>query len=347
MNIYGVKSSSECYSVSSFMDDMNAGRLSKEKIMEKCEMIDCVSIRRMSEPEICENYGNSKMKMLGSQGIPGAAKNKLFYEVQTIMKNYYSGQIDKEDLKEKIAEYVTSYAGVSMGKDDHYSKVRTSTVISDVYEYFSRVNTRAAVHLNQEEASDFWTECGVKHKGMDSYSASKGTVYYNAKYYYKCEEIQNFFQDTLDELAEQFGVTKTDYDAIAKNTQFSLDGGLTFNGVWNWQQYQTNHYWMKLENSTYIIDNNFVPPNDFVYAYTNNVDQDNAKGILNYMKGKDNADVVDSKSEMLLMELRYGREISWGQDSKIKDFLNEKGWNFLIPSKGYFQENIFRMVLVA
>lgn len=334
-------------SVKKIMDAFRKGELNRETLQKNSKDVLEISMRQLSHEEICETYGNIKFRELKPGGIYNWEKNRLFDETTSIMKDYYAGKIDQDEVKAKIKNYVEEFAGPS---DGVYSKQQITQVLADVYEYFTCANTRQAVAKNNEEAKSFWIDNGMKKAGTDFYSIHKGTVYYNAKYYYQCEEMQAVFKETFDEIADLYEVQSVDYSAVEKNTSFSLDGGLSFNGVWNWRQYQTNHYWMKSENRTSIIDNDFVPPENFVYAYTNYLSKENIEQVRKYVKTNSSENKSDQdleqKAKILLMEVKYeyGRSLLSHKDSKISQVMKNHNWDFLVPSGKANYRDYFRML---
>ena len=306
-----------------------------------------VSFAQITESYVSETYDKSKLRAIGDAGIPGAEKDFLFYATASLMKDFYSGEIDEDDVKKQIYEYVKQYTVGCLGKDDHSSKVKVSAVMSDLYEYLSRANTRQAVNANQNAASEYWKSNGAKETGVDRYTAVKGAVYYDAKYYKQCERMQDLFKNTLDDIADQYGASKVEYEYIEKNTKFIVDGGITFNGVWNVCQYQTNFYWMDYERTTEIVDNDFVPPEDFIYSYTNLIEEKSAKSLLEYIRNADgdkDANATEGKRNLLLMELNYGKRVGKTDTKKIDDFLKDLNVNFLKSSKTNIFGDYFRMV---
>lgn len=288
-----------------------------------------LSVKEM-DIEACGTYENMKSMSCFFN------KNRLFYETSSIMQSFYNGEINKEDLKQTIEGYVQGLTGGLTNFQTSYAAGMVKEKLSTVYEYFSRANVRCAVNKNNEEAESYWKEVGCK-----------GSVYYNADYYYKSEEIQEFFRNTLNEIANMYGVDEIDYEALEKNTRFSLDGGLSFNGAWNWSHLQTNHYWMGKSNA--IINDEFVPPKDFIYAYGNSLSENDIEGVLKYAKSKQTDNNPDNQAEQnqnakkLLIEIKYGETFSWGKNSMISQSFEKEKWRFLMPPQDMFG-SYFRML---
>lgn len=321
-------------------DNYNESNL--KRIGINCDSFEKIDLLSFCKIDVPNTYSKSDLKAIGENGLSTSSKNVLFYSTYELMKDYYEGSIDKEGVKNQIFDYAKQYVGTYSESKTHEDKVRITSAISDLYEYVSRANTRNAVNMNQKDAKSYWNENGVREKDDDTYSSLKGTVYYDSKYYRQCEDMQKLFRDTFNEIADKYGVERAEYETIEKNTKFSLDGGITFNGVWNHSQYQTNHYWMEYEKKIDIVDNNFVPPENFKYAYTNDITKKSAKKLMDYIKQFDNSE--SKKSNNLLMELNYGSNSQKQNSKKIKEFLRGINVEFLISTKTNSFGNYYRMV---
>lgn len=319
-----------------------------KKSGKNCDTFEKIDLDQITKAYKSDIYQKNGLSPIGEIGIVGQARNALFYHSTSLLKSYYAGDIDFDEVKKQIYDYVDQYTVECRGKSDHESKVKISAVLSDLYEYLSRANSRQAVDKNQNEAIKFWNASGAKETGLDDYSATKGAVYYDSKYYRQCEDMQQMLRSTFDEIADQYDVKRVEYETIEKNTVFSLDGGITFNGVWNHHQYQMNFYWMDYEKQIGIVDNGFVPSDGFVYAYTNDVSEDSAKKLWNYIYGKESEKSdkmnADSKKKFLLLELNYGNKSIKTDQKKINDYLKGLKVDFLTSTHTNSFGNYFRMV---
>ena len=306
-----------------------------------------LSVKGIQFEEGCGTYENIKVSM---KDISYVERNRLFHETTSIMQQFYGGEIGKDDLRQSIENYMKEFAGSSGEGENRYAADRGRNALSTLYEYFSRANVRCAVSKNQEEAEAYWVAHGVKTADMDHYCKVQGTVYYNADYYYKSEELQQFFRDTLNELADSYGVEQVDYKMIEKNTIFTPDGGLSFNGVWNWTVYNTNHYWMVVERRNSVVDNDFVPPKNFVYAFTHCVSKENVDDVVRHarieQKDMESGKRANSRYRILhfLMEIRYGGAFSLGKHKMTDKNMKNENWGFLMPSRNNPFQNYYRMV---
>lgn len=215
---------------------------------------DCVelSLESYTIPIGCETYEKIKSQM---KSLPCFAHNKMFYETAEVMKDYYDGKLQKDEVKEIFKEYFYHAIGEPSDTDHVYQQKRATQALAELYEFFSRANTRAANNLNAQEAKELLAGSGVSVSGY---------VYYNADYYWQCEEMQEMFREAADELASEYGAETVDYEYVEKNTKFVLDGGITYNGVWNATAEQ-NNYTGNMRGAG-ITDKEAAPPKGFMYC---------------------------------------------------------------------------------
>ena len=74
-----------------------------------------------------------------------------------------------------------------------------------------------------QEAERFFSETGLRKDTGDYYGNHKGIIYYNSDHYFACESMQTVLRNTLDEMAQKYGVDKPNYER--------LNEGRTFAGV--------------------------------------------------------------------------------------------------------------------
>ncbi len=232
---------------------------------------DCVEISMdaCKIPVDADNYEEVR-KMLKSQnsGKIAPLENRMFYETYEVMKDYYAGKLDRDEVKDIFKEYFYHY----MGKDTslagtegdggaqkavmytNYKTQMATRYLAGLYEHFSRANTRNACAQNSEEGKALMEDHGMSWNG---------TCYYNADWYYACEEMQELFRQTADELADEYGADHVDFKYVEENTRFTLDGGITYNGVWDAVKWQISH--AGPVNGRFQ-DQNMAPPRGFVYC---------------------------------------------------------------------------------
>lgn len=214
---------------------------------------DCVeiSLEKIEVPAGSDNYNDIRAQMQAISLVPG---DRMFYETMDVMSDYYGGKLTQEEVKNIYKEYCYHMFGTAEQAQHPYRKEQIGRALSEMYEYFSRANTRAANNQNYAEAKEI-----VDANGMNM----SGTTYYNSDYYYACKEMQELFWEISDELAEEYGTNKVDFAAVEKNTRFTLDGGITYNGVWSWNSWQNNSNGM--EKTSYLTEDAAEPPRGFRY----------------------------------------------------------------------------------
>ena len=157
-------------------------------------------------------------------------------EMREVMAGYYSGEISKEEVKEFFMEYCSP---VFVG--------RSETAILNVYETFLNANYEEAVRACIKE--------GEKYYGSDRY-----TLYYNADYYYKAEEIHELLKEAAKEHGEKYGL-EIDASKRDENFQGKMDaaGKPNFNEKWN----------LLVANNVVgrMMDINAAPPEGFSFFY--------------------------------------------------------------------------------
>ena len=243
-------------------------------------------------PIPCENYNN--LKNSGAGSILGW--NTIFHESFDVMKEYYAGRTSCED----VSEYIRSLCHFSTS-----SKSQITESLSVIYEHMSRANTRNAVNQNMKEAEKLFSDTGLRKDIGDYYSDHKGIIYYNSTYYFSCESMQSVIKSTIDDIAQRYGVEKPEYDKL-ENKQTFIDGGITYNGVWNHETFETNHYHTMSDMS--FIDNDYSPKDEFIYceASIRLSEEHSSDGLQSIVKDYVNANLLNTdsgKTHSILMEL--------------------------------------------
>ena len=311
---------------------------------------DCVEISLDSYeiPPDADNYEEvrSMLKTQGSSKIISCG-NQMFYETYNVMEDYYSGKLSRDEVKDIFKEYFYHYMGTSLAARQEsgaegvqpgncYLKQFATSRLAGLYEYFSRANTRNACAQNRKEGNALMESNGMSQNGI---------CYYNADWYYACEEMQELFRQTADELADEYGIERVDFQYVEKNTRFTLDGGITYNGVWDAFKQQTS--W---EGSAWVqrqfLDENMAPPRGFVYFSTRNSwdGKGDLEGILNEIRSRRKgyssmmfimaaAQGTSERDSLLLDPKNYSELSDWKEDehyTKAISFLKNFNinWNF-------------------
>ena len=244
----------------------------QEKVYYKKDCVE-LSLESYTISPTADNYEEIKNMLKAQSGgrilSPG---NRFFGETYEIMRDYYDGKITCDEVKTIFKEYVyhafgrpeemkgnektceTKEATSTVVSMSTYEKQRFTGWLSGLYEYFSRANTRNACTKNMQEGKALMEVNGI---------GWNGTYYYNSDWYYACEEMQKLFQETANELSEEYGAEQVDFAYVEKHTRFTLDGGISFNGVWDSMEWQFNHDRTIMGS---FKDAGIAPPKDFVYC---------------------------------------------------------------------------------
>ena len=311
----------QCESIHYKVDDQkNLFLINDDGAEEALLKLDCYSVS--TKPIPCENYNDIKWKMENATMFPA---NVVFQESFDLMEEYYAGEKTEEDIK----DYIKSLCQFSNEWD--MGKPKITKTLSLTYEYLSRANTRNAVEMNMQEEEQLIIESGLREDTGSHSSNRKGIVYYNADYYYACKDVQSIIKDTLNELAETYGVEAPDYATLDENTMFP-DGGITYNGVWNNKTFAENtvHYY----NEFSLFNNDFVPSKAFLFCEVRMFLDDitdlesPANAINNYVNSKLHKNTSKEGNHELLLEMQRRNVQDYTEVNKAMDKIRK-----------YFKEN--------
>lgn len=207
-----------------------------------------LSLLPMDVPDISEDYSAAANMM---RCIQAFSDHRIFYDSYEALRNYYDGFAETSYVERIFYLYCREY--IEYG-DAPKNPFRVYDVLSEVYEYFERANTRNAVRKNNEEGRRLAEGSGLPWMGSS---------YYNADYYYKCRRMRQAFRQICEGLAEEYGTDVPDFEEIEAETRFRMDGGLSFHSVWVWEQGRNNYpakeYGMRRLEAE--------PPEGFLYYY--------------------------------------------------------------------------------
>lgn len=297
---------------------------------------DCVeiSLDSCTIPVETDHYEEIK-NMLKAQNSGKIAflGNQMFSETYEVMHDYYDGKLSRDEVKNIFKEYFYHYMGTTSGlqeecgteearRNNNYVNQFATSRLAGLYEYFSRANTRNACAQNMQEGEELMKSAGLNWNG---------TYYYNSDWYYACEEMQELFRETANELADECGAEHVDFTYVEQNTRFTLDGGITYNGVWDSREWQINHD-RAIDGS--FLDPNMAPPKGFVYCSTAYWDgKGDLEGIREHMKnGKTMyssvmfllaaAQNTDAKTSLLLDRKNYSSSSVWEKDDTYESAIS-------------------------
>ena len=93
-----------------------------------------LSLESYTIPIGCETYEKIKSQM---KSLPCFAHNKMFYETAEVMKDYYDGKLQKDEVKEIFKEYFYHAIGEPSDTDHVYQQKRATQALAELYEFFS------------------------------------------------------------------------------------------------------------------------------------------------------------------------------------------------------------------
>lgn len=147
-------------------------------------------------------------------------------DIYNCMAKFYEGEIGEDELEDyfrlccasmriyRIQQRQTS------GKNEEDNK----KILDEIYDVFAKQNMRAARNANYKEGE----------KVNSSYGGSSDNwTYYNADYYYKCEETRGELAAIAEKVAAKWNISSFDAKEVERNTGNTADGGLDFNSGWN------------------------------------------------------------------------------------------------------------------
>lgn len=258
----------------------------------------------------------SQMRLVDTYGV-NALSNTLFYEANEIMYDYYDGKLAKEDVKQFFKDYL--YHSVGEVEENNIGQQKRVTVyVSAIYELFTRGNMQNAVNQNQKEGQNF-----LKEHGLDSHNE----FYYNARWYWKSEEMQELFQETANEITTEYGAEAVDFDSVIENTKYTLAGGLSFNGVWNWRQWKTSY--VTAQKNASILEKDFIPPKDFIYC-SGNLSQTNTTMVTE----EDMNEFIGKKPSASIFLSVFMQNSSHSFSSLL---LDKHNWNDTVSKESYIK----------
>lgn len=213
------------------------------------------------EATVSDSYANIAADVKRAYNL---SQNLLLFDAGLLMSAYYAEKLDEY----AVASMFLKNCGQQMEKWKHSSKrkIYMRAALVDTYEYFSRANARKAVRTNREEGKGLVEDCGLSWAG---------TTYYHARYYYQWEKMQQLLRMICNGLAEEHRFKPLDYDEIEKTNRFRYDGGLSYHGVFEWEQMRDNYpmeqYGLKEKGER--------PPRSFLYLYRNGYSESEKYGV--------------------------------------------------------------------
>ena len=233
-------------------------------------------------------------------------------DISDCMRKFYEGKISEEEVEEYFRLCCTSMRiyrtqqHQTSGKNEEDNR----QIISEIYNVFAKKNMIAAGNANYYEGE----KINASYGGW-----SDDWVYYNADYYYKCEETRDKLRQIAENAAAKWEVSSFDALEVEKNSKYTMDGGLDFNSGWNFD-------FRNQRGIGSIAKESVVPPKGFKMFYKESVPHAVkggdivSIGALEIAIGKSNY-----KCEFSFKTLRLGlKGHIYSIDELIKEHLSEK-----------------------
>ena len=178
-------------------------------------------------------------------------------DISDCMQKFYEGKISAEEVEEYFRLCCTSMRiyrtqqHQTSGKNEDDNR----QILNEVYDVFAKENMRAARIANYYEGE----KINASYGGW-----SDDWVYYNADYYYKCEETRDKLRQIAEKVAAKWEVSSFDALEVEKNSKYTMDGGLDFNSGWNFS-------FRNQRGIGSIAKESVVPPKGFKMFYKESV----------------------------------------------------------------------------
>lgn len=223
-----------------------------------------------------ENYTDGKVVSKMPRNI---FQDGFGYEVKEQIKKsikaYYENQIDREKLRNSFLEtcMFMRQCRNEMGQTTGVDQADNMQIVGQVYEMYAKENQRAARRTNYAKG------CAMngKYTVKDS-EKQKDWCYYNAVYYYICEDVCVVIHEATQIISEKWEIPSPDIEAIEKTSKIDLRGGQGFNGSWN-------SLYPNQISRVYMRDETRMPPEEFKFFYKE-YNPVTGKGILTVWAGE-------------------------------------------------------------
>ena len=253
-------------------------------------------------------------------------------DISNQMREFYEGKISEENLKEYFELCCSSMMLYRIQQRQTSGKTEDDNkqIVSEMYDIFAKENMRAAQYVNYREGETINSAYG---------GWSDDWTYYNADYYYKCEEMREKIRVIAGDMAAKWEISSFDTQEIEKNSKYTLDGGLDFNSGWNF------HFRNQVGRSS-LAKESVVPPKGFKMFFKESVPYA-VKG-----EGIESIGVLELSTEKndykcdVVFELLYkglGRQM-YTVDELMKEYLSKEDShtdfieflnNFSVFTRGY------------
>ena len=220
-------------------------------------------------------------------------------DIADYMRQYYAGEASDDDVKNFFNEccsYMRAYQS-QMRHTTGMNEEDNTQIVSEIYEMFAKESQRAARNANYEEGLEINKQYGASSRQDD-------WCYYNADYFYQCDNTHDLLRGAAADMAEEWGLPSIDTDEIERNSKYTLDGGFDFNSGWNF----TNRNQVGRSS---MADETAAPPEGFIFFYKENGSAE-SRGIVQFW--------ADAKSWKVDVPFYISRESLKGQIFNLADY---------------------------
>jgi polyhydroxyalkanoate synthesis regulator phasin len=230
-----------------------------------------------------ECYSNYQIKTDMPKSVFGDSYGyKMQKDIANHMLDYYAGKLSDDDLREYFNDCCTDMRIYRAGQHQTTGNIDddSTQIVSEIYEIFAKENARAARNANYNEGQNVNKEYGGRNSDW---------AYYNADYYYQCENTNELLGTIANEVAEKWGIEPIDTKEIEANSCLTVDGGFDFNSGWNF-------IYRNQRGRANMEDESVAPPKDLKFFYKEmGTDDGSSKAIIN----------------MWIVNNRYSKEVSF------------------------------------
>jgi polyhydroxyalkanoate synthesis regulator phasin len=201
-----------------------------------------------------ECYSNYQIKTDMPKSVFGDSYGyKMQKDIANHMLDYYAGKLSDDDLREYFNDCCTDMRLYRAGQHQTTGNIDddSTQIVSEIYEIFAKENARAARNANYNEGQNVNKEYG---------GGNNDWAYYNADYYYQCENTNELLGTIANEVAEKWGIEPIDTKEIEANSCLTVDGGFDFNSGWNF-------IYRNQRGRASMEDESVEPPENFKLFY--------------------------------------------------------------------------------
>ena len=211
--------------------------------------------KNRTESELpCENYNNIvKVKGMPKSCAGGELGYSFRSEMFSVLDDFYAGDMSLEDVFQQVKRMCADMRVelVQQRCTTGHDAADNGQILTDLYTLMLSVNAGASFAA----CSSVGAKIAEQYGGVERYD----WMYYDSDYYYQSEEIKGIIRLALDELSEEWGTERVDYEREESDILKHPSGGIDFNSMW--QDKASSH------KVACMTDLKAVPPKDFSFFF--------------------------------------------------------------------------------